>query len=71
MKIRFCEHNKGVGKAIKILKAEFPDANIKRKDCIEKCSFCKKSPFALFDGKPVNAIDSEELVAKIRTLMKQ
>ncbi len=70
MKIRFCEHNKGVGKALKKLKEEFPETNIKRKDCIEKCGFCKKSPFALVDGKPVYAIDSEELVVKIRTLMK-
>jgi uncharacterized protein YuzB (UPF0349 family) len=65
MKIRLCEHNKGAGKVFKRLKKEFPEANVKVKDCIKKCGLCHKTLFALVDGKPVCAIDAEELMSKV------
>jgi len=69
MKIRLCEHNKGAGKLFKLLKKEFPDENVKMKDCIKKCGICHKSQFVTIDGKPVCAIDSEEFVRKIRSIV--
>jgi uncharacterized protein YuzB (UPF0349 family) len=69
MKIRLCEHNKGAGKLFKRLRKEFPDDNVKIKDCIKKCGLCHKAPFAVVDGKPVCAIDSEELLSKIHSLV--
>lgn len=68
MKIRFCKHNKGAGKAFERVKKEFPAADVKIKDCLKKCGQCHKSPFVLVDGKPVCAIDIEELLNKIRSL---
>jgi uncharacterized protein YuzB (UPF0349 family) len=68
MKIRLCEHNKGAGKMCKLLKKEFPDGNIKLKNCIKKCGLCHKSLFAIVDGKAVCAIDSVELLGKVRAL---
>ena len=44
MKIRFCEHNKGKGKVFRRLTEEFPDLNIKIKDCIKQCSACREHP---------------------------
>ena len=69
MKIRFCENNKGSGKACKKLQEKFPGQNIKRKDCLKKCGPCGKTPFALVDGEVVKAGDSEELYGKIVALL--
>jgi len=71
MKIRFCEHNKGTGKVVKKLKVNYPDLNIKRKDCIKKCGPCKKAPFALLDGETITVDDGEELYSKIAELLKK
>ncbi len=65
MKIRFCEHNKGTGKVAKKLKTDYPELNIKRKDCLNDCSICKKAPFAQVQGKVVKADDGDELYKKI------
>jgi uncharacterized protein YuzB (UPF0349 family) len=65
MKIRFCENNKGTGKIFKKLQENYPEMNIKRKDCLKKCGPCRKSPFALVDGETVKADSSEELYNKI------
>lgn len=70
MKIRFCEHNEGSVSIFKRLKKEFPDDNIKRKDCIKSCGPCHKSPFALVKGKIVRAINSEELYSKLVEALK-
>ena len=53
MKIRFCEHNKGKGKVYRRLAEEFPDLNIKVKDCIKQCSACREMPArrAISDGR--------------------
>jgi uncharacterized protein YuzB (UPF0349 family) len=69
MKIRLCEHNKGAGKLFKLLKREYPDVNIKLKDCIKKCGLCHKNLFVTVEGKPVSAVDAEELMSRIRRLV--
>lgn len=71
MKIRFCENNKGTGKAFKKLKEDYPDVSIKRKDCLKKCGPCGKAPMALVDGETVKADDGEELYQKIVELLKK
>lgn len=70
MKIRFCEHNKGAGKVFKKLKENYPELNIKRKDCLKSCDSCKKSPVALVEGKTINAADGEELYDRIVAAIK-
>ena len=71
MKIRFCEHNKGIGKVFKELKEKHPDVSIKRKDCLKKCGPCGKSPMALVDGETIKGDDGEELYGKITDLLKK
>jgi uncharacterized protein YuzB (UPF0349 family) len=70
MKIRFCEHNEGSVKTYKRLLKEFPEENIKRKNCIKSCGPCHKSPFALVKGKAVRAVDGEELYHKLVAALK-
>jgi len=65
MKIRFCEHNKGKGKVYRRLGEEFPDLNIKIKDCIKQCSACREMPMATVDKKKITARDGDELYDKI------
>ena len=65
MKIRFCENNKGSGKVRKRLKEEFPDLDLKKKECLKKCGICKREPFALVDGLLVSAESGEELYRKV------
>jgi uncharacterized protein YuzB (UPF0349 family) len=65
MKVRFCEHNKGMKKAVKRLRESQPGLDVKVKDCIGKCGLCHKSPFALVDGKPVAGLDGEDLYNKV------
>jgi uncharacterized protein YuzB (UPF0349 family) len=65
MKIRFCEHNKGKGKVYRRLKDEFPDLNIKIKECIKQCSACRDMPMATVDKEKVTARDGDKLYDKI------
>jgi uncharacterized protein YuzB (UPF0349 family) len=65
MKIRFCEHNKGKGKVYRRLREEYPDMNIKIKNCIEQCKACGEKPMATVGGKKVTGHDGDELYAKI------
>ena len=65
MKIRFCEHNKGKGKVYRRLKDEFPDLDIKIKECIKQCSSCRETPMATVSKKKVTARDGDELYDKI------
>jgi uncharacterized protein YuzB (UPF0349 family) len=71
MKIRFCENNEGSGKIFKRLRQEFPETNLKRKECIKSCGPCKKTLIALVDGKAVRAVNGEELYDKIVALLKK
>lgn len=70
MKISFCGQNEGSAKVRKQLKKEFPDLNIKKKDCLKKCGPCKKMLFALIQGEMVRAAGSDELYHKIIVAMK-
>jgi uncharacterized protein YuzB (UPF0349 family) len=70
MKIRFCEHNKGKGKVYRRLTEEFPDLNIKIKDCVKQCSACREAPMATVDKKKVTAKDGDQLYEKIVELIR-
>ncbi len=69
LKIRFCEHNKGKGKVYRRLTEEFPDLNIKIKECIKQCSACRDNLLATVDKKKVTAKDGDQLYEKIRELI--
>ncbi|MBC8017198.1 MAG: DUF1450 domain-containing protein [Verrucomicrobia bacterium] len=71
MKIRFCEHNKGKGKVYRRLKEEFPDLNIKIKDCVKQCSTCRDNPMATLDKKKVTGKDGDQLYEKIVELIRK
>lgn len=71
MKIRFCEHNKGKGKVVRRLKEEYPDLDIKIKDCIKECSACDEKPMAKVDKEKITARDGEALYKKIVELIKK
>lgn len=65
MKIRFCEHNKGKGKVYRLLKEEFPELNIKIKECVKQCGTCREVPMATVDKKRITAKDGDELYQKL------
>jgi uncharacterized protein YuzB (UPF0349 family) len=71
MKIRFCEHNKGKGKVYRRLREEFPDLNIKIKECVKQCSACSETPMATVDKKKVVARDGDRLYQKIVEIITQ
>ncbi len=71
MKIRFCEHNKGKGKVYRRLKEEFPDLNIKIKDCIKQCGACREMPMATVDKEKITGRDGDDLYGKIVTAIKK
>ena len=70
MKIRFCEHNKGKGKVYRRLTEEFPDLNIKIKDCVKQCSVCRETPVATVDKKKVTGKDGDQLYERIVELIR-
>lgn len=71
MKIRFCEHNKGKGKVYRRLTEEFPDLNIKIKECVKQCSTCRDNPMAVVDKKKVTGKDVDQLYERIVELIRQ
>jgi uncharacterized protein YuzB (UPF0349 family) len=71
MKIRFCQHNKGKGKVFRRLTEEYPDLNIKIKDCIKQCSVCRETPAATVDKQKVTAKDGDQLYEKIIELIRK
>ena len=71
MKIRFCEHNKGKGKVFRRLTEEFPDLNIKIKECIKQCSACRETPLASVDKKKVTGKDGDQLYERIVELIRK
>ena len=71
MKIRFCEHNKGKGKVFRRLVEEFPDLNIKVKDCVKQCGSCRDQPVAVVDKKKVTGKDGDELYLEIIELIRK
>ena len=70
-KIRFCEHNKGKGKVLRRLEEEFPDLNIKIKECVKQCGCCREQPMAVVDKKKVTGKDGDTLYSKIVELIRQ
>jgi len=70
MKIRFCENNKGKGKVVRRLKEEYPDLDIKIKDCIKECSSCDDKPMARVDKEKITARDGDALYKKIVEVIK-
>jgi uncharacterized protein YuzB (UPF0349 family) len=70
MKIRFCENNKGKGKVARRLKEEFPDLDVKIKDCIKECSSCSEKPMVRIDKEKVTARDGDALYDKIVEVIK-
>jgi len=70
-KIRFCENNKGKGKVVRRLKEEFPDLNIKVKDCVKQCSSCRDQPVAVVDKIKVTGRDGDDLYVKIIELIRK
>ena len=71
MKIRFCEHNKGKGKVFRRLTDEFPDLNIKIKECIKQCSACRETPLASVDKKKITGKDGDQLYERIVELIRK
>ena len=71
MKIRFCEHNKGKGKVFRRLEEEFPDLNIKIKNCVKQCGSCRDQPIAVVDKKKVTGKDGDDLYARIIDLIRK
>lgn len=71
MKIRFCQNNKGKGKVYRRLVEEFPDLNIKIKDCVKQCGACSELPLATVNKKKVTAEDGDKLYQKIMKLIKE
>ncbi len=71
MKIRFCEHNKGKGKVFRRLSEEFPDLNIKIKECVKQCSACRETPLATVDKKKVGGKDADQLYERIVELIRK
>jgi len=71
MKIRFCEHNKGKGKAYRRLKEEYPDLNIKIKKCIKECGTCSGKPMATVNKDKISASTGDDLYRKIADTIKK
>jgi uncharacterized protein YuzB (UPF0349 family) len=47
------------------LKEEFPDLNIKIKDCVKQCSVCRETPMATVDKEKITAKDADQLYERI------
>ena len=71
MKIRFCEKNKGKGKVFRQLQEEFPNLNIKVKDCIKQCGSCRDMPTATVDKQKVTGRDGDELYRNIVEMIRK
>ena len=71
MKIRFCEHNKGKGKTYRRLKEEYPDFNIKIKECIKECGTCSGKPMATVKKVKISAGNGDDLYKKIVNTIKK
>jgi uncharacterized protein YuzB (UPF0349 family) len=71
MKIRFCEHNKGKGKVYRRLKEDYPDLNIKIKECIKECASCGGKPMATVNKNRISASDGDGLYRKLVEAIKK
>lgn len=71
MKIRFCENNKGKGKVFRRLSEEFPELNIKVKDCVKQCGACRDMPVAMVNKKKITGKDGDDLYHKIIEIIQK
>ncbi len=53
------------------LEEEFPDLNIKVKDCVKQCSSCREQPLAVVDKKRVTGKDGDDLYTKVIDLIRK
>jgi uncharacterized protein YuzB (UPF0349 family) len=70
MKIRLCEHNQGSRSLVQQLQGQYPDLNIKLKNCAKQCKTCRRQPFALVDKQLIKADDPAALVHILDGLIK-
>ncbi len=50
---------------------EFPDLNIKIKDCVKQCGSCRDQPVAVVDKKKVTGKDGDDLYRKIIEMIRK
>ena len=65
MKIRFCDNNQWKSKVYRRLCDEFPNQDIKIKDCVKQCSVCREMPMATINNTRITAKDGDVLYRKI------
>ena len=65
MKVRFCENNKGKGRALRRLQEEHPEVDAKVKKCLGRCGACAEQPIAVVGGKRVKGKDGDDLYGRI------
>lgn len=70
MKIRFCKQCKGAKKACRQLQQEYPQLDIKLKDCLKQCAVCRDMPMVTFDKQLCSASTWEELKANLLKQLK-
>lgn len=56
---------------IRRLEEEFPDLNIKIKNCIKQCGSCREMPMAVVDKVRVTGKDGDALYARIIELIRK
>ena len=70
MKIRFCKHGKGARQACQQLQQDFPDLNIKLKDCQKQCKHCREQPLAVVNKVRVISDSWDDLLKHLHETIK-
>ncbi len=71
MKVRFCENNKGKGKALRRLEEEHPEVDARVEKCLGICGACAEQPVALVGGRKVTGKDGDDLYRRIVTALAE
>jgi len=66
LKIRLCRHNSGAPAVSRQLSTEFPDLDVKLKDCAKQCKTCRSTPFVMVNKQKIAAESSELLLTAVR-----
>jgi uncharacterized protein YuzB (UPF0349 family) len=66
LKIRFCRHNAGARSVCRQLVQEFPQLDIKHKDCLKQCKVCRSIPFVMVGKHRISAESGELLMSELR-----
>lgn len=69
LKIRFCRHNAGAPSVCRQLATEFPDLDIKCKECLKQCKSCRTILFATVNKQKISVESEELLLAKLRRII--